>query len=298
MKLEIQHLSKSYGEVQALKEVSLTLENGIYGLLGPNGAGKSTLIHLLTDNLQRDSGDIYWNGKDIHVLGKEYRKMLGYMPQQQGYYKYFSAEAFLFYMAQLKGMKKKEAKAAVEEMLEVVNMKEYAKERMGTFSGGMKQRILLAQALLNHPQILILDEPTAGVDPQERIRIRNFISEIAKDKIVILATHIVSDVESIAKEIVLLKNGEVIEKGAPCELLQKVKGNVYEVYLSQEQLQEKQRKFVISNLRHTTEGLAAKIIINTPPLGARPVAANLEDVYLYYFEEEHLGGTEWRGIST
>lgn len=278
MKLEIRHLSKSYGEVQALKEVSLTLENGIYGLLGPNGAGKSTLIHLLTDNLKRDSGTILWNGKEMQALGKTYRKILGYMPQQQGYYKDFSAEAFLFYMAQLKGMRKKEAKAAVEEMLEVVNM--------------------TAQALLNHPQILILDEPTAGVDPQECIRIRNFISEIAKDKIVILATHIVSDVESIAKEIVLLKKGEVIEKGAPCELLQKVKNHVYEVQVSQEQLQEIQRKYVISNLRHTTEGLVAKIITDSPPTAARLVGANLEDVYLYYFEEEHLGGTEWREIST
>lgn len=298
MKLEIEHLSKSYGEVKALKEVSLTLENGIYGLLGPNGAGKSTLIHLLTDNLHRDSGHIYWNGKEMKDLGKEYRKVLGYMPQQQGYYKDFSAEAFLLYMAQLKGMSKKEAKAAVAEMLEIVNMKDYAKERMGAFSGGMKQRVLLAQALLNQPEILILDEPTAGVDPQERIRIRNFISEIAKNKIVILATHIVSDVESIAKEIVLLKKGEIIEKGKPCELLEKVKSCVYEVPVLESQLQEIQRKYVISNLRHTTEGLVAKIITALPPRNANPVVANLEDVYLYYFEEEHLGGTEWREVDT
>ena len=298
MKLEIQNLSKSYGEVKALKEVSLTLENGIYGLLGPNGAGKSTLIHLLTDNLHRDSGNIYWNGKEMQTLGKEYRKALGYMPQQQGYYKDFSAQAFLLYMAQLKGMKKKEAKAAVEELLAVVNMKEHATERMGAFSGGMKQRILLAQALLNNPQILILDEPTAGVDPQERIRIRNFISEIAKDKIVILATHIVSDVESIAKEIVLLKKGVMIEKGTPYELLKKIENSVFELQISQTQLVEIQKKYVISNLRHTTEGLVAKIITTTPPSGARPTTANLEDVYLYYFEEEHLGGTEWREINT
>ena len=298
MKLEIQNLSKSYGEVKALKDVSLTLENGIYGLLGPNGAGKSTLIHLLTDNLHRDSGNIYWNGKEMQTLGKEYRKALGYMPQQQGYYKDFSAQAFLLYMAQLKGMKKKEAKAAVEELLTVVNMKEHAKERMGAFSGGMKQRILLAQALLNNPQILILDEPTAGVDPQERIRIRNFISEIAKDKIVILATHIVSDVEAIAKEIVLLKKGVMIEKGTPCELLKKIENSVFELQISQTQLVEIQKKYVISNLRHTTEGLVAKIITATPPSGARPTTANLEDVYLYYFEEEHLGGTEWREINT
>ena len=286
MKLEIQGLSKSYGEVQALKNVSLVLENGIYGLLGPNGAGKSTLIHLLTDNLRRDSGSIYWNGMEILELGKNYRKVLGYMPQQQGYYKDFSAEAFLMYMAQLKGMRKKEAKEAVKEILHVVNMAEYAKEPMGAFSGGMKQRILLAQALINNPQVLILDEPTAGVDPQERIRIRNFISEIAKDKIVILATHIVSDVESIAKEILLLKKGEIIEKGTPYELLEKIKSYVYELEISSSQLQKIQKEYVISNLRQTADGLAVKIISKEPRSGfeARNAIANLEDVYLYYFD--------------
>lgn len=288
MKLEIKGLSKSYGEVQALKDVSLTLENGIYGLLGPNGAGKSTLIHLLTDNLHRDCGVICWDGKEILELRKEYRKVLGYMPQQQGYYEDFSAEAFLLYIAQLKGIHKKEAKEVVKKILRVVNMSEHAKEPMGSFSGGMKQRILLAQALLNNPKILILDEPTAGVDPQERIRIRNFISEIAKNKIVILATHIVSDVESIAKEILLLKKGEIIEKGTPFELIEKIKMNVYELQVSSEQLQEIQDQYVISNLRHTADGLAVKVITPAPPAGfdAKHAIANLEDVYLYYFEKE------------
>lgn len=291
MKLEIQGLSKSYGEVQALKNVSLVLENGIYGLLGPNGAGKSTLIHLLTDNLKRDSGGIYWNGIEILKLGKNYRKLLGYMPQQQGYYKDFSAEAFLMYMAQLKGMHKKEAKEAVKELLQVVNMTEYAKEPMGEFSGGMKQRILLAQALINNPQILILDEPTAGVDPQERIRIRNFISEIAKDKIVILATHIVSDVESIAKEILLLKKGKIIEKGTPYELLEKIKPYVFEMDISNSQLQNIQKEYIVSNLRQTVNGLTTKVIAVKQPSGfeIRSAIANLEDVYLYYFEMEQGG---------
>lgn len=284
MKLEIHNLSKSYGEVQALKNISLVLENGIYGLLGPNGAGKSTLIYLLTDNLKRDSGSVSWNETEILKLGKDYRRILGYMPQQQGYYKDFSAEAFLMYMAQLKGMQKKEAKKAVREMLSVVNMTEHAKEPMGEFSGGMKQRMLLAQALINNPKILILDEPTAGVDPQERIRIRNFISEIAKDKIVILATHIVSDVESIAKEILLLKKGELLEKGTPYELLEKVKPYVYEVEIMGEELKEMQAQYIVSNLRHTAEGLAVKIITENPPPKAKHAAVNLEDVYLYHFE--------------
>ncbi|MBR4027073.1 MAG: ATP-binding cassette domain-containing protein [Lachnospiraceae bacterium] len=288
MKLEIRNLTKTYGQIQALKGVTFTLENGIYGLLGPNGAGKSTLIHLLTDNIKREKGTILWNGTEILNLGKEYRKLLGYMPQQQGYYEDFSAEAFLMYMAQLKGIHKKTAKETVQQMLSVVNLSEVAKERIGSFSGGMKQRLLLAQALLNDPKILILDEPTAGVDPQERIRIRNFISEIATDRIVILATHIVSDVESIAKEIILLKKGDIIEQGTPYELLEMIKSYVYEIYISEEQLKEIQNKYIISNLRHTSKGLAVKILTKYPPkeYEYQNGIANLEDVYLYYFENE------------
>ena len=289
MRLEINELSKTYGKVKALKDISLTLENGIYGILGPNGAGKSTLIRLLTDNLQRDRGSICWNGKDILDFKKDYRKLIGYMPQEQGYYEDFSAESFLLYMAQLKGMNRKEAKDAVKDMLYALHMLEHAKEPMGSFSGGMKQRILLAQALLNNPKILILDEPTAGVDPQERIRIRNFISEIAKDKIVILATHIVSDVEAVAKEIILLQKGTIIEKGTPYELLEKVKGHVFELEISNEQLLQIQSQYIISNLRQTKTGLAAKIIASEQPVGfeVKSTIANLEDVYLYFFEENN-----------
>ena len=285
MKLEIQNLSKSYGNIQALKNVNLTLENGVYALLGPNGAGKSTLIHLLTDNLKRDSGKILLDKREILEQGKGYRSLLGYMPQQQGYYEDFSAEAFLIYMAQLKGMCKKDAKQAAQRMLKIVNMESYAMESMRSFSGGMKQRVLLAQALINDPKILILDEPTAGVDPQERIRIRNFISEIAKDKIVVLATHIVSDVESIAKEIILLKKGEVIEMGTPYQLIENIQKYVFELDIINQQLQEIQKNYVISNLRQTAKGLTVKIITENSPTGftAKCKMANLEDVYLYYF---------------
>ena len=287
MKLEINSLSKSYGNVQALKNINITLTSGIYGMLGPNGAGKSTLINLLTDNLRRESGEILWNGKDILLLGKGYRNMLGYMPQQQGYYEDFSAAAFLMYMAHLKGMGKKEAKNRVYELLSVVNLEEYSKEKVGAFSGGMRQRLLLAQALLNNPELLILDEPTAGVDPQERIRIRNFISEIAQERIVILATHIVSDVESIASEILLLKKGEVAGQGTPYELLEQIKPYVYEIQIPREKLKEIQKSHVISSLRYTKGGLAVKIITDQPPedIVCAPAAVNLEDVYLYYFEK-------------
>lgn len=287
MGLEIRKLSKSYGDVQALRDVNITLENGIYGLLGPNGAGKSTLMNLLTDNLHREQGEILWDGEEIRSLGRKYRDILGYMPQQQGYYEDFSAGAFLMYMARLKGMRKNQARERTLELLKVVNLEKERKSRIGGFSGGMKQRLLLAQALLNDPKLLILDEPTAGVDPQERIRIRNFISEIAKDRIVIVATHIVSDIESIAKEVILMKKGEIIDNASPYELLEKIKNYVYEVKIGREQLEEVQKHYVVSNLRYTTDGLAVKVITDKAPekFPYERVPANLEDVYLFHFEK-------------
>lgn len=285
MKLEIINLSKSYGEVKALQSVNLCLEPGIYGLLGPNGAGKSTLINLLTDNVKRDHGQILWEGNEILKMGKLYRKILGYMPQQQGCYEDFAAGAFLVYIGQLKGMSPKEAQKKAVELLRKMNLEDVMYKKIGEFSGGMKQRLLLAQALLNDPKILILDEPTAGVDPQERIRIRNYISEIAADKIVILATHIVSDVEAIAKEIVLLKKGEVIESGSPYKLIDTISENIYEIYIKQEELEQIQKQYVVGNLRYTEQGLAVKIITEYPPIEYehKKVFGNLEDVYLYYF---------------
>lgn len=287
MQLKISDLSKNYGQVQALDHVDMEFENGIYGLLGPNGAGKSTLINLITDNVRRQTGQILWEGKDILELGGKYRDVLGYMPQQQGYYEDFSAGAFLMYMAHLKGMNKKEAAHKIEELLEVVNLKEYRKEKIGAFSGGMRQRLLIAQALLNDPQLLILDEPTAGVDPQERIRIRNFISEIAANRIVILATHIVSDVEAIAEEIVLMKKGKIIGRGTPYKLIEDIKNSVYEIPINQSELRAVQDKYIVSNIRHISDGLAMKIIAGKQPddYSYGQATPNLEDVYLYYFNE-------------
>ena len=287
MKLEIKNLSMNYGHIQALDNVSMELDNGIYGLLGPNGAGKSTLINLLTDNIKRQKGEILWDGTDILKLGNDYRKILGYMPQQQGYYEDFTAGAFLHYMADIKGLSRKERKLRVHKVLEAVNLTEQHYEKIKSFSGGMKQRLLLAQALLNEPKILILDEPTAGIDPQERIRIRNLISEISTDKIVILATHIVSDVESIAKEIVLLKKGQIIKKGTPYELMNEVQEHIYEIEVDKEQLAKVYERYIVSNLRHTQNGLLAKIISKEPPKEnySTSVVVNLEDVYLNYFSD-------------
>ena len=286
MELKLQNITKNYGEKVVLKDINVQLESGIYGLLGPNGAGKSTLIKLLTDNLKRQQGNILYDGTDILTLGKEYRNLLGYMPQQQGYYGDMPVGAFLMYMAGLKGIPRKKAKKRVDELLQVVSLTDVRYKPVGKLSGGMKQRVLLAQALLNNPKILILDEPTAGVDPQERIKIRNFISEIAEDKIILLATHIVSDVEAIAKEILLLKNGQLIRQEKPYDLLESVEPYVYEVACQKEQLKNLQNKYLISNIRHKEDGFLVKIIADEMPkeYECYEAEANLEDVYLYYFE--------------
>lgn len=286
VELKLEHISKNYGEKKALNDVSIAMEPGIYGLLGPNGAGKSTMIKLLTDNLKRQDGSILWNGTEILQLGKDYREILGYMPQQQGYYADMPVGAFLMYMARLKGLHKRYARSRMEELLQVVSLTEVRYKKVGSLSGGMKQRVLLAQALLNDPQILILDEPTAGVDPQERIKIRNFISEISNERIILLATHIVSDVEAVAKEIILLKNGTVVKKDMPYQLLNEVAPYVYEIKCEKRQLKELEQKFLISNIRHTEHGFWVKVISKNVPeeYEYQQAIPNLEDVYLFHFE--------------
>ena len=235
MELRIEHLTKKYGEKVALRDFSYTFTPGIYGILGANGAGKSTLMNLITDNVKRNEGQILWNGTDILKLGKDFRAKLGYMPQQQGMYNDFSARAFLRYMAQIKEIPKKQANEQIEQLLDVVNLREDAHKKVGSFSGGMRQRVLLAQALLGDPQILILDEPTAGLDPRERLRLRQYISDLAQDRIVFLTTHIVSDIESIAGDVLLMKQGELVRHGAPEVLIASCGGkdleDVYMAYL-------------------------------------------------------------------
>ena len=233
MKLQICQLCKKYGSKVALDHFSFDFECGVYGIIGANGAGKTTLMNLITDNVKRDSGQILWDGRDILDLGKKFRAVVGYMPQQSGIYGEYSAREFLRYIAELKEIPRKKAKGQIEELLNIVNLKEVSHKKLGGFSGGMKQRVLLAQALLGEPKLLILDEPTAGLDPKERLRLRNYIIELSKDRIVFLTTHIISDIESTANEILLMKNGQLIKHGAPQALIAEVCGkNLDDVYMA------------------------------------------------------------------
>lgn len=219
--LEIKHINKSFGTKQALSNISLSLEPGIYGLLGPNGAGKSTLMNIMTDNLHPDSGVVLWNGKSIFINNRDYRKIVGYAPQQQGLYDSFTGRRFLSYMGALKEMKKSEAEKEIERVAGLVNLTARLEDKIKSYSGGMKQRLLVAQALLGEPEFIILDEPTAGLDPKERVRVREALHSLAEDKIILVATHVVSDVESIAKKIIILQSGKIVSQGQPEELVEK-----------------------------------------------------------------------------
>lgn len=288
MELRIEKLTKSYGKKVALSDFSATLTGGIYGLLGPNGAGKSTMMKILTENLSADDGGIFVNGVPSEKMGADYRALLGYMPQQQGLYPHFTARRFLYYIAALKGMSKAQATREIEQVAAMVNMTDVLDKRLGTYSGGMKQRILIAQAVLGSPKILILDEPTAGLDPKERIRIRNLISQISMDRIVILATHVVSDIEFIAKEILMLKDGHLITQQRPSELLKQMMGKVFEICVREDELDAVQDRFLVGNIRRDDENrIWVRVICDAEPerYPHNPVMPVLEDVYLYTFEE-------------
>ena len=289
MKLELKHVTKTFGNVVALNDFSMTFEAGVYGILGANGAGKSTMVHLITDNIKRDygkkGGSILFFFEDILNMGSKFRSLVGYMPQQQGYYDDFSPKAFLTYIASIKGIKKKEAEKQIDELLSVVHLTEKAYDKIGGFSGGMKQRVLLAQALLGNPQILILDEPTAGLDPKERINIRNYISELSKNKIILFATHVVSDIECISDKVMLMKKGTLVTVGTPKELIEGMYGKVCEVICQKEEIPDMQRKFKVGAIRQKSDGFGLRIVGDNLPDTFKRVNEDidLEDVYLYYF---------------
>lgn len=297
MKLNINKITKSYGTNLALSEFTAELEPGIYALLGPNGSGKSTLMNILTDNLKADSGEITYtdgdgNAENVLKMGVKFREKLGFMPQYPGLYPNFTVERFMWYMAALKGMDKNEAKEKIPEILAAVELDDVPKRKIGALSGGMKQRLTLAQAVLGDPEILILDEPTSGLDPKQRIAIRNYISQIAFNKIVLIATHVVSDIEFIAKDIIMLKKGVIVDNAPPHELTKKIDGRVWLVPCAETEVQEMQEKFRVTNIvRDEVSDVVLLRVLADAALTAdsTTVSPTLEDYYLYVFENAVVG---------
>lgn len=287
MKLEIDGLTKEFGNFTAVNHINLTMTNGVYGLLGVNGAGKTTLMRMLCTLLKPTSGTICCNGKDIFSMDAEYRKLLGYLPQDFGFYPEFTVEDYLLYIAALKGIHPVVAKKRVKELIAKVGLSKTTRKKMKKLSGGMKRRAGIAQAMLNDPKILILDEPTAGLDPNERIRFRNLISELSEDRLVLLSTHIVSDIEYIANEIWLMKDGEILHKGSIDELINSMTETVWECLVSKNRVSDFMEKYKISNMKSEINQVMLRIISHEKPVeNAMRVEASLEDVFLYYFGEE------------
>lgn len=288
MQLQLCNLTRQYGNKTAVDHLNAKLTNGVYGLLGANGAGKTTLMRLLCGLIQPTEGTIYLNEREIRFMGEQYLKLLGYLPQHFGYYPDFAAWDFLLYVAALKGLENKEAQRKAEELLEAVGLKKERKRKIRTFSGGMKQRLGIAQAMLNDPRILILDEPTAGLDPKERVRFRNLISAFSKDRIVLLSTHIVSDVEYIAEKIIMMKDGKMLHFGEIQEITGKMEGKVWECVVPSDQAGTIAARFNTGNLKNLGGNRTMLRIISEemPFPGAVLADPNLEDLYLYYFKEE------------
>lgn len=287
MELKMIKLTKQFDDFTAVDHMNLTMTNGVYGLLGVNGAGKTTLMRMICTLLQPSSGKILCNGKDIFKMGADYRKLLGYLPQDFGFYPEFTVKDYLLYIAALKGIRPAVARKRVKDLISKVGLSKAANKKMKKLSGGMKRRAGIAQAVLNDPKILILDEPTAGLDPNERIRFRNLISELSEDRLVLLSTHIVSDVEYIANEIWLMNDGRLLHQGTADELIRSMDENVWKCYADKSDVPALMKRYKISNIKSEPHGVELRIISKEKPFpDAVMEEANLEDVFLYYFGEK------------
>lgn len=286
----LKDVSKQYGDFTALRDINLEFTNGLYGLLAPNGAGKTTMIKMLATLMRPSGGEILYEGKDIFQMEETYRTLLGYLPQQFGFYKNYSPKQYLLYLAALKGIGKKEALVKIEELLEKVALREVMNKKMKKFSGGMIQRVGIAQALLNDPKVLILDEPTAGLDPKERARFRNLLSELGRDRLVLVSTHIVSDIESIANEIVMIKNRQVLYKDSVEKICDVLAGKVYETSIKYEELEAFRKHYILLSEKQEHGNTIVRFIhTEKPETEWLPVIPQLEDVFLYEYRDDSDG---------
>ena len=284
MELKISKLTKQFGNFTAVDALNVTMTNGVYGLLGVNGAGKTTFMRIICTLLQPTSGQILCNGKDIFQMGADYRKLLGYLPQEFGFYPEFTVKDYLLYIAALKGIRPAVAKKRVKNLIAKVGLSKVENQKMKKLSGGMKRRAGIAQAMLNDPKILILDEPTAGLDPNERIRFRNLISELSQERLVLLSTHIVSDVEYIANEIWLMKEGKLLHQGTAEDLIHSMTEKVWKCYTHKADVQDLMKQYKISNIKSEAHGVELRIIAKEKPFpDAVLYVANLEFFFLFFF---------------
>lgn len=286
MELNILGLTKTFQDVTAVDNVSYTLTNGVYGLLGINGAGKTTLMRILCTLLKPTAGMVTWNGTEIFAMDGEYRKLLGYLPQEFGFYPDFSVYDYMMYISSIKGLRPTTAKQRTEVLLEQVGLTKFKNKKMKKLSGGMKRRAGIAQAMLNNPKVLILDEPTAGLDPNERIRFRNLISELSEDRIVLLSTHIVSDIEYIANEILLMKEGKIHISGTSGQIIASMPERVWCLEVPRQEMDSYLRKYKVSNIKTIPNGAELRILAAEPPAERAVLGTTtLEDVFLYYAHE-------------